>query len=153
MIEKIYDERQWAATPYAKSDAKNSDADVQRLLGKYGVDEFQWTSAKGPHARKAVILRFNLNGHTYRIAIEVLNAPKVAEEDRLRQVKRAMFWMLKAALEAASVFFSAEEALFAYLELPDGKTVHEASSLQLSQLNAANFGELVWETHKALPER
>lgn len=150
MTQKVMTVREWGKTPYSRSSARGPEESAQRLLEKYGVEDSQWTQCRGPNGRKAVMVRFNLKGHTYRVAIESLNCPLADQSALLKQAKRAIFWMLKASLEAATVFFSAEEALYAFLELPDGSTMYEVSKDRIKQLNAANFGELVWTPHKAL---
>lgn len=142
---KRLDNRAWKLTPYATSDAKTPDRDIEKLLEKYKVTEHQTTKCRGPNGRPSVMIRFNLRDKTYRIAVETLDA-QAEDAELLRQAKRAVFWMLKSALEAATLFFTPEEALFAFLELPDQSTTFEAMRPHLYQLTAENMGRMMLPT-------
>ena len=133
---------QWLKTPYAKSEARDPDGAIRALLGKYGVRDVQWTEAGGPSGRPACMLRFILKGKTYRVMIESLDAQADAGE-LLKQVKRAIYFMLKSTLEITGVFCSAEQALFAWLELPGGQTLYEGAAPHLAKLNGPDFSTLL----------
>lgn len=132
----------WRKTPYAASSAQNPDAAIHALLGKYGVTEVQWTVGTGEHGRPACMLRFILGGKGYRIMLEALDADAGADE-RLKQIKRAIFHYLKSTLEISQVFFTPEEALFAFLELPHGQTMIDAARPHMARLTGPDFGRLV----------
>lgn len=125
----------WRKTPYAKSEAANPEGSIQSLLAKYRVKNIQMTHCVGEHGRPAFIVRFQLSDKTYRIGLEVLDA--VAEErERLVQAKRAVYHYIKSQLEIATVFWTTEEALFAFLELPGGDTVFEATRPHLEKMQS-----------------
>lgn len=114
------------------------DRDIERLLEKYKASDWQWTMGRGPSGHRAVMLRFRLKEKTYRFNIETLDAD--ADERMLvLQSKRAIFWMLKAVIEASTVFFTPEQAMFAFLELPDGVTTYEVASPKLSSMTSREF--------------
>ncbi len=144
-------EREWQDTPYANTDAKDTDKNIDWLMEKYGVQERQWTQTRGPNGRPAFMLRFNLRDRTYRIALEVLDAPQVEMSKRIKQIKRVIYWTLKNALETTQVFFTPEEALFAFLELPDGPTLYEAGLPHVNKLKAADFGVMLRQHFPMLP--
>jgi hypothetical protein len=133
---------QWAKTPYARSSAGNPDGAIQSLLAKYGVRDVQWTTGAGPNGRRACQLRFVYRQKGYRIFLECLDAD-ASEDELLRQVKRAVYYYLKSLLEMAGVFFSAEELLYAYLELPSGATMYAASKPYVDRLSGPDFGKLL----------
>lgn len=143
----------WLGTPYAKSSAGNADADIENLLAKYKAVDFQWTQGRGPMGRRAVMLRFVLKGHTYRINIETLDAD-AEDRELLLQAKRAMYWMLKSTLEAATVFFKPEEVLFSFLELPSagGATMYEIAAPQIDKMLPDDFSGMFATPKRQLPE-
>lgn len=132
---------EWLKTPYAGTEAKDPDRAIQQLLDKYGVRDIQWTIGTGPEGRRAAMLRFILDGKGYRLMLETLEAD-AKEIELLRQVKRAIFYTLKAALESAR-FFGPEKTLFAFLELPNGQTMHDAAALFMDRLAGPDFGRLM----------
>lgn len=129
-------------TPYANSEAQNPDGAIQALLAKYGVVQTQWTTGIGLQGRPAIELRFVLKGKGYRMALETLEA-EVPPASLLLQVKRALFYYLKSVLEVSTLFFSSEELLFAFLELPGGRTMFESAEPHLAKLHTPNFGQLM----------
>lgn len=131
---------QWMQTPYAKSTANNADGQIEKLLEKYGADGFQFTRGRGPHGRQGVMMRFRIEGRTYRMQVEALDAD-ASDAELLLQAKRAIYWMLKSLLEPVSVFFCKEQALFSFLELPgpDNPTTFEVASPQLGAIQSAEF--------------
>lgn len=133
----------WNKTPYAGTDAKDTDGAIARLLAKYGVKETMTVNYVGPNGRPGYGVRFVLKGRCYRIALEVLEA-WVGEDELKNQVKRAIFYHLKSALEVANVFMPPEQVLFAFLEAPaTGATMYEAAQPYLQQLTAPDFGRLM----------
>lgn len=132
----------WVKTPYAKTEARNVDSAVVKLLEKYTVTEYQWTRGIGPNGQPAVLLRFNLRGRAYRIMVESLNAD-ASKEELIRQAYRAIFHFLKSTLEMATVFFPLESLMFSFLELPDQTTMYESASPHLEKLTAGNFSQLM----------
>jgi hypothetical protein len=127
---------QWLRTPYAGTQAQRTDQSLDRLLGRYHVQQYQWTQAKGPSGRPLIAFRFELENKCYRIAVETLNADAPAA-DLLLQAKRAIFHMMKSSLEMASVFAPMERVLFAYLETAHGQTVYELAAPHLGKLDHA----------------
>lgn len=142
----------WKQTPYAKTKANNPDGDIEKLLAKYKAIDFQWTQGRGPMGRRAVMLRFVLKGHTYRINIETLDAD-AEDRELMLQAKRAMFWMLKSTLEAATVFFKPEEVLFSFLELPSagGATMYQIAAPQIDKMLPEDFNRMFVPPSRQLP--
>jgi hypothetical protein len=132
-------ERQWRDTPYANTKAGDPDQALVTLLERYGVTVHQTAQVVGPHGRTAIVLRFFFKQLAYRIAFEILDAKDVDVKQRIKQVKRAIYWMLKTRLEEAGVFGSAEELMCGWLELPDGKTVYEASAPYIQRLPSPEY--------------
>jgi hypothetical protein len=128
---------EWRKTPYAGTRTERPDEAIRSLLENYGVKDYQWMqSATGANGRAAIALRFLLKGKSYRFVMECLDVPEVAVELLILQIKRALYWQLKTALEGASVFFPADMVLYAWRELPDGRTLHEATAPALKSLTA-----------------
>lgn len=134
---------EWLKTPYAGSTAERTDEATQRLFARYGIDEYQWTQCRGPNGRPAISIRFRLEDRTYRMGIETLDVEGAQPEELLTQVRRALFYFLKSTLEMQSVFFTADQVLFAFLELPDGPTVYEAAAPRLLGLASPDIGRLL----------
>jgi hypothetical protein len=133
---------EWTRTPYAKSQAANPDAAIQSLLAKYGVRDIQWTADNGPNGRRAFQLRFVLKSKGYKIMLESLDA-EASEDELNRQIKRAIFFYPKSVLEVANVFITPEEALFAFLELPQGQTMYSGAAPYIDRLTGPDFARLL----------
>lgn len=135
---------QWNKTPYAGTGATGTDEQISRLLAKYGVHQSQVTQGVGPHGRPAYLLRFELKEKMYRVMLEGLDAENVSHAELLAQVKRALFYYLKSTLEMQSVFFTAEQALFAFLELPGSAcTMYEAAAPRLQGMTVPKLQNLL----------
>lgn len=137
-------EHEWRKTPYAKTKAGDPDQAIVALLEKYDITNHQASQLKGPHGRPCIVLRFMFKESFYRIAFEVLDAPDVELKQRIKQVKRAMYWMLKIRLEEAGVFGTAEELMCGWLELPGGTTIYEASAPFIKTLAAPEYIQKVF---------
>jgi hypothetical protein len=125
---------EWNKTPYANTEARDTEATIIRLLDKYGVKEHTISSFTGRNKRPAWGIRFSIKGQSYRIALEVLDAPRIPEEKLKTQVKRVIFHFLKSTLEMTNVFMPVEQVLFAFLELNSNVTVFEMAMPRLAQL-------------------
>ncbi|HSR54075.1 MAG TPA: hypothetical protein VLV83_24870 [Acidobacteriota bacterium] len=112
---------EWTRTPYAKTTAANTHGDVKRLLAKYEITDWQWTSGQ-MNGRQAVQLRFAYQGAPYTITARVLDAD-ASDEELLRQVERAVFHYLKSLVEISGPFFPLSQVLATHLQLEDGQTV------------------------------
>lgn len=137
---------EWNKTPYANTSASDPDHAIRALLGKYDVFNIQMTECLVYGKRPAVLLRFELKGKTYRVPVITLEAD--VERDRLvRQAKRAVYFILKSTLEAAEVFFTPEEVLFAFLEVRaatgEETTCYEAARPYMARLQPSDFGRLM----------
>jgi hypothetical protein len=113
--------RQWLKTPYAGTSAQNTEADMRKLLEKYGIQNIQWTQGVRD-SRPILSLRFVLDGRAYSVTLGALNA-EADNNELLRQLKRAIYWTLKPLLEGAKMFFETEQLLLGFLEVDDGRTV------------------------------
>jgi hypothetical protein len=142
---------EWNKTPYAGSTAKDTDADIKRLLAKYGVTATQVTEHAGPNGRPAYTLRFAHKDRTYRIPIETLHA-EARPDELMTQAKRAVYHFLKTCLEATTLFFPAEQALFAFLEIntADGRaaTVYDVASQNLAHLTGGDLFRVMLPAHR-----
>lgn len=124
----------WKKTPYATTRAADPDTSLRKLLGKYQVRDIQTTETT-VNGRHTISLRFRHQDKTYRIALPVLDAD-AEHEELVRQVKRAIFFYLKAALEAATYFFTPEQALFAFIETANEQTIYELAAPKLKQITS-----------------
>ncbi len=132
-MSKPLSRKEWVKTPYASSTVANPDGAIDDLLTKYRVSKIAKVVGAGPSGRPAFEVRFELNGRVYCLAREALNA-EADPAQLLRQVKRVIFFHLKALLEH-TIFFPTEEVLFPYLILKGtGKTVFQAAEPMLSEL-------------------
>jgi hypothetical protein len=134
--------REWLRLPYAKSAAKDADGAIVALLLKYKT-EYRALESGSIDGRPVFQVRFTLRGKAYRVRLLGLLTAGVSEEELLLQAKRAVYHHLKTALEQAEVFFSPEETLFAFRELPTQQTIFEAASPHLEQLTAPDVGRLL----------
>ena len=85
-------------TPYRDTQVatEKSQTDVRRLLGKYHVDDIQFT-VRGHELLQMVFARPGQFGHmdVYRVQVVPLSNDEKGE----RQAARMMFWWMKAKLE------------------------------------------------------
>lgn len=134
----------WERTPYAKTDAKNPDSAVNKLLDKYLIRQRQWTEDIGPNGRLRLTLQFIGDGKTYRIGLEVLDVTGVDEDQLARQIKRVIFWTLKPLLENAVVFGNKgrEKLLLPFLVDNTGHTVYDQIAPHLTNINARSLLEV-----------
>lgn len=143
----------WRRTPYADTEAKETEKDITRLFEKYSVKAFQFTQGVGPAGRPAWSVRFVFNGRTYKAGLEVLDVHGYAQslhEQLLRQVKRLIYWRLKTGLEMVGIF-SPEQVFFDWLELADGVTAYEAAAPAVAQLPTAAAFAAVVSPQRLLP--
>lgn len=64
----------------------------------------------------------------------------------IRQIKRAIYHLLKSTLEFATVFAPVEQVLFPWIETAEGRTLYESAAPNLHMLNSAGgagFQELL----------
>lgn len=141
---KKYSPPQWSQTPYAKTKAGDPDQALTALLEKYGVTVHQISQVVWSHGRPAIVLRFMLRQSAFRIGLEILDAPDVDLKARVKQVKRAIYWMLKTRLEESAVFGTPEELMCGWLELADGRTIFEASEPHIARLSAPEYATKVF---------
>jgi hypothetical protein len=136
----------WQRTPYAETDAKDTDRQIYALLDKYQIRERQWTEHTGAHGRPAVTLTFITSGKTYRVSIESLDVNGVPPDRLIRQAKRVLYWTLKPTLENAIVFAADDAAegrnaglerlLLPFLVDNEGMTVYDRIQPHLKQVKA-----------------
>jgi hypothetical protein len=133
---------EWVKTPYAGSSAQDPDGSIRKLLMKYRVTDIRWSEGTGASGRPACMVEFHLNGKNYRIGLEGLDAD-ASREELIKQVKRAVYHMLKTLLEASEVFFPLEQVLLPYMMLTDGLTMYEAAAPRLLTMNVESVGKLL----------
>lgn len=126
---------EWMKTPYAGTQAQNTEKDFSRLFEKYKIEQYQYSRGV-VDGRPAFQVRFVLNDKPYRFKLETLIVEDVADEKLISQLKRVLFFQLKSLLETATVFMTPEELLFSFLELPKG-TVYE-----LAEKHMGKFGTI-----------
>lgn len=134
---------EWIKTPYAGSRAEGTDESIARLFSRYGISEHQITQQRGPNGRPAYVIRFMLKDRMYRVGVECLDCPDAGPDELIIQAKRAVFHFLKSMLEMQTVFFSAEQVLFSFLELPGSQcTMYEAAAPKLAGMTVAKVSNL-----------
>lgn len=129
---------EWRKTPYAGTQAGRTREKMEQILERYGVNTHQITRCRGPNGRPAVVLRFESDEKTYKLAVETVNAD-VEEHLLIKQAERAIYFLLKSTLEFANIFCPLEKAFFAFLELPDGRTVYDAAEPTIGNLRGGRF--------------
>ncbi len=125
--------------------AERSRVDLERLLRRYGADQFVTGWERG-----RAVLGFRLAGHAVRIEVPM---PTEADAERtetgklrnagardaaLRQLERqrwrALLLLTQAKLEAVELGLETlEQAFLSHLVLPDQRTVSEALAGQVEQ--------------------
>lgn len=110
-------------------------------MKKYAVKDVQFTETTGPNGRPFFGVRFKLKDETYNVGVETVNAD-VHRDDVLRQVKRAVFFQLKALLELATYFGPVEKVLFAYVEVAPNTTLYDVAKPNLPAIKAGELGRL-----------
>lgn len=137
---------EWRRTPYAASRVEDEEGAISKLLARYGVStNVMMANYNGQSGRPAFGVRFVLRGRAYRIAFESLDTDATVKPEELRkQVKRAVFHTLKALLETATVFATAEQILFAFAEVPStGQTIYDMAAPSFDKLGPTNLGALL----------
>jgi len=127
---------EWKRTPYAATEAKNSERDLSRLFEKYGVQQYSFSrglTEDGP----AYQVRFVLNEKPYKMLLVGLVAEKVEDEEKIAQIQRVLYYQIKSLFELATVFLSVDQVFFTFLELPEGKTVYEVARPRLERMSVA----------------
>ena len=126
----------WKRTPYAMTEAKNSEGDLARLFEKYGVVQYSFargiTTGEGPAYR----VRFVLNERPYRMTLNGLKADNVSVGEKIAQLQRVLYYQIKSLFEMSTVFLSVDQVFFSFLELPEGKTVYEVALPRIEQMTA-----------------
>jgi hypothetical protein len=135
---------EWRKTPYATSEAKDPDKSIRDLLDRRGIVDQQFTRTTGPAGRPLYAVMFKLKDTMYRVGLEVLNARGVDQDQLMRQVKRAIFYMLKSAIEYTSVFGSMEQIMFAFIVDPKtNATIYETMAPHLPKLTTGGVASLL----------
>lgn len=124
----------WLKTPYANTQAKNTEKDFSRLFEKYGIDQYQYSRGV-INGKPAFQIRFVLNDKPYRFKLETLDAPDLTDEKLISQLKRVLYFQLKSLFEISTVFLTPEEVLFSFLELKEG-TVYEIAKKNMASIEA-----------------
>lgn len=131
--------REWEATPYAKTDAKDTDLAISKLLDKYKISERQWTEHKGQNGRPAFSLCFIVGGKTYRITVESLDVVGIEPDQLKKQIKRVIYWTLKPLIENSIVFGGEDgmqKLLLPFMVDDTGATVYEQMRPHLANVSA-----------------
>ena len=125
----------WLKTPYANTQAQNTEKDLSRLFDKYGIEQYQYSRGV-IEGKPAFQVRFVLNERPYRFKLETLDVPDVPDEKLIAQLKRVLYFQLKSLLETSTVFLTPEELFFSFLELKGG-TVYEIAEKNMAQIEAS----------------
>jgi len=131
---------EWLKTPYANTQASNTEKDFSRLFEKYGIEQYQHSRGVIDD-RPAFMVRFVLNEKPYRFKLEALDVEGVPNEKLVSQLKRVLYFQLKSLLETSTLFMTPEELLFSFLELKDG-TVYEIAEKHMAKIEAGT-GDVV----------
>lgn len=129
---------EWKRTPYAMTEAKNSERDLSKMFEKYGVTQYSFArgiSNDGP----AYQVRFVLNEKPYKMMLEGLGADNVKEEEKIAQIQRVLYYQIKSMFELSTVFLTAEQVFFSFLELPEGRTVYEVAFPKMEQISGGDL--------------
>lgn len=124
----------WLKTPYANTQAQNTEKDFSRLFEKYGIEQYQYSRGV-VEGRPAFQVRFVINERPYRFKLKTLEVPDVPDEKLISQLKRVLYFQLKSILETSTIFLTPEELLFSFLELKDG-TVYEIAEKNMAKIEA-----------------
>ena len=131
----------WLKTPYANTQAQNSEKDLSRLFEKYAIEQYQFSRGI-INGRPGFMVRFVMNDKPYRFKLESLDVEDVTDEKLISQLKRVLYFQLKSLFETSTVFLTPEEVLFSFLELPKG-TVYEILQKHTRQLESGASGREV----------
>jgi hypothetical protein len=100
-----------------------SRVDIEKTLARYGATSFAYASTKG----KAIIA-FEAKARNIRITIPLPAGETEKEKQQTRQRWRALLLVIKAKLESVeSKIETLEEAFYANIIMPDGRTVYEST--------------------------
>lgn len=114
----------------------NAKIEIRAAGGKVAGDGFISESATG---RASFVLAFELKGEQFKMLWPVLKSKTGNERAAKIQAATALYHEVKAACVKAK-FLGARAAFFAYLMLPDGKTVSEAGNSDLVKVLPSLLG-------------
>ncbi len=98
--------------------------EIERTLSRYGATAFGYATTSG----KATI-GFEANERRMKITMPLPVGDSEKEKQQVRQRWRALLLVIKAKLESVeSGIETLEEAFYANIVMPDGRTVYEATS-------------------------
>lgn len=135
--------------PYedAKTPVYKSREDITKLLRKVGATGLAWMDGDHPHepGKQLVALRFIRPEAGIPIAVRILlavprstartEAAREKEQGQLdRQYHRALYWYVKAQVEAVEFgLVQFTEAFMPHLEMGDGRTLYQTAMPQYLQ--------------------
>ncbi len=110
-----------------------SKSEIERLLCKYGADQFAYASSID-----AALIGFRVHQRMIRFHLPNPNPDKFRSEDSYAQEARrrwrALCLVIKAKLEAVqSGITTFEQEFYAHILLPGGMTVYESSRIGVDQ--------------------
>ena len=129
---------EWLKTPYANTQAQNTEKNFSRLFEKYEITQYQYSRGVIDGVA-AFQVRFVINDKPYKFKLGVLDVLDVSDEKLIEQLKRVLYFQLKSILETSTIFLTPEELLFSFLELPKG-TVYELASKHMDKIEGGASG-------------
>ena len=97
--------------------------EIARTLGRYGATAFAYMTQKG-----RAIIAFEAAKRHIKITVPIPTAESEKDKQQARQRWRALLLVIKAKLESVeSGIETLEEAFYANIVMPDGRTIYEAT--------------------------
>lgn len=97
--------------------------EIERTLSRYGATAFGYMSQQG-----RAIIAFEANDRRMKITVPLPTGDSEKEKQEARQRWRALLLVIKAKLESVeSGIETLEEAFYANIVMPDGRTIYEAT--------------------------
>ena len=106
--------------PYAEGTSvpvANSKAEIERILGRYGADQFMYGIKEG-----MALIMFRAHGRHVRFVLPLAKTNEAEERRRWR----CMTLVIKSKLEAvATGIVEFQDEFMAHIVMPDGRTVSD----------------------------
>lgn len=102
--------------------------EIERTLSRYGATSFAYMSTQG-----RAIIAFEANARNIKITVPLPTGDTDKERQTARQKWRALLLVIKAKLESVeSGIETLEEAFYANIVMPDGRTIYEATKANVA---------------------
>lgn len=106
-----------------KVSAEQTRTEIERTLSRYGATAFAYMTQQG-----RAIIAFEATERRIKITVPLPTGDTDRERQEARQRWRALLLVIKAKLESVeSGIETLEEAFYANIVMPDGRTIYEAT--------------------------